>query len=159
VSEQDPTRDPAAPPAIRPNRDHSQRPQKAIKLKPSIAREPPSPVTHLGPPREQLGGVAAPPTSGVSPPPVSPPALEAPPATALSADTVEAIVQAAQAAGTTPDQWVSQAIRRAERQARVEGPVRYEELVLFALRDMNERLSTLEDRAAPRGWLRRLFGG
>lgn len=138
---------------VLPVRDYSQRPQRPIKLKAGISKEPPSPVTRLGPPEAQLAG---------GPEPATPPVVAAPKGQRghnLPAGALEAIEAAAAAAGLTPEQWIQQAVEgRPAGAARADGPVRYDELVLFSLREVSERLAALESRLAARGWLRRLLG-
>jgi hypothetical protein len=138
---------------VLPVRDYSQRPQRPIKLKAGISKEPPSPVTHLGPPEVQLAGGPEPAAESVV---AAPKRQHGRP---LPADALEAIEAAATAAGLTPEQWIRQAVEsRPPAAARVDGPVRYDELVLFSLREVNERLAALESRVGARGWLRRLLG-
>ena len=169
---------PAARPPARRTRDYSQRPQKPIKLKPAISQEPPSPVTRLGPPREQLGAKVpvppAPPPAAPRPPPtpapVTPPApppalapapaLAPPPALApastpfvLGTDLQQTVLAAARAAGVPPEDWVSQASRALEADRRApQGAVSYDEVVVYTLREMNQRIAHLERRGLAARW-------
>jgi hypothetical protein len=141
------------PPVIRPERDYSQRPQRPIKLKPSIARERSGAPAHAGSPREVLE----------SDPPV--PLLVAEPgattadADGLPQDVQEAVVRAATLAGLPPGEWVNLAAQALEEREAANGPVTNEEVILHTLREMNLRLAALE---RPRGllqWARRVVPG
>ncbi len=144
----------APAPAVRRTRDYSQRPQKPIKLKPAIARERPSAVTRLGPPREQL---AAAKTAAAAPAGAEAKAVEALPRAvpALIAEDVQrAIVAAARAARVSPDEWVARATRAME--APTEKPISYDEIIVYTLREMNQRLAGLERRGVG-AWLAALW--
>jgi hypothetical protein len=158
----------APAPATRRTRDYSQRPQKPIKLKPTIARERPSAVTRLGPPREQLA-VAKGPTTATAPaaaperatvtrvaePPAVAPVAPVP-APLLPEEVQRAILDAARAARIPAGEWVARAARVME--APAEKPVSYDEIIVYTLREMNQRLAGLERRglgAWVAGWVRR----
>jgi hypothetical protein len=135
---------------IRPSRDFSQKPQKPIKLKASIAREPPRAVTREGPPRELLA-------EG----PQVPSPTRAEPATAvpsLALEVQRAVAGAATAAGLSPEEWVARAARLLATPPAVgEAAVAYEEVVIYTLREMSQRLRELERRRGLGGWLRRVL--
>ena len=134
---------------VKPGRDYSQRPQKPIKLKPGIAKERPSPITRMGPPREQLAAK----TSRTEPPPVEPTSSAG--NTTLPREVQLGVVAAAESAGLSPKQWVAQASDALNAlTATGEPPVSYDEVIVYALREMNQRLAALEK---PRGWLSRLW--
>jgi hypothetical protein len=146
----------APAPAPRRTRDYSQRPQKPIKLKPTIARERPSAVTRLGPPREQLAVAKAAATAApVTEPPAVAPAARVP-APLLPEEVQRAILAAARAAHLPAGEWVARAARAME--APAEKPVSYDEIIVYTLREMNQRLAGLERRglgAWLAGWVRR----
>jgi hypothetical protein len=136
-------------PAIKPSRDYSQRPQKAIKLKPDIAKERPSPITRMGPPREQLAGKSSPTESPLVEPP------SAPANATLPREAQRALMAAAESAGLSPREWVARATDALNAPTDTgEPPVSYDEVIIYALREMNQRLGALEER---RGWLSRLW--
>lgn len=157
---------PAARPRTRRTRDYSQRPQKPIKLKPAISQEPPSPVTRLGPPREQLGTkgpvAPAPPPAAPRPSPAAAPVSAPSPLPApapvstpliLGTDLQQAVLAAARAAGIPPEDWVAQASRALEAGHRSpQGTVSYEEVVVYTLREMNQRIAHLERRGLAARW-------
>ena len=139
----------APAPAARRTRDYSQRPQKPIKLKPAISREPPSPVTRLGPPREQLGAKI--------------PGPPAPPAAAAGADPTP---RAAAGTGPTPLAPASPAptpapVTTEARGTAPEGTVSYDDVIVYTLREMNQRIAQLERRGLAARWgaLRAWFRG
>lgn len=96
--------------------DYSQRPQKSITLKPSIASERPSAVSWTRPPGEILSGpVAEEPARHPNPPP---PARRPPRPVAIewtlrgiSAETREEVIQAAELEGMAVEAWVEQALQ------------------------------------------------
>lgn len=144
--------------APRPARDYSQRPQKSIKLKPGIAKERPGPATRAGPPRQLLG--AGPPADGPSGPaePPAPDSRRESTGGGLPGEIADAVTRAAALAGLTPTEWVARAGQAlAATPARDPGPVTTEEVVLFTLREMNQRLAVLERRRGVLAWLRRLL--
>jgi hypothetical protein len=137
------------PPVVRPARDYSQRPQRPIKLKPGIAREQVGTLPHAGPPREILERELPP------PPVVAGPAGSV--AAGLPQPIQDSIVRSAAAAGLSATEWVDQATRALAVQESLQGPVSHEEVILYTLREMNQRLAALE---RPRGlmqWLRRVI--
>lgn len=144
----------APAPAVRRTRDYSQRPQKPIKLKPAIARERPSAVTRLGPPREQLVAAKALPAAPAAEKtrPVETPAPAVP--ALLAEDVQRAIVAAARAARVPADEWVARATRAMETPA--EKAISYDEIIVYTLREMNQRLAGLERRGLG-AWLSGLW--
>lgn len=140
--------------APRPARDYSQRPQKAIKLKPTIAKEPPSAATRAGPPRAILAvEVAVPVEPSAAPRTPAGPSSPPPPG-----DLALALAQAAELAGLPPEEWLTRASEALKAQpTHAAAPVSTEEVILFALREMNQRLGALEHRRGMLGWLRRVF--
>jgi hypothetical protein len=147
------------PADIRPARDYSQRPQRAIKLKPSIAREKASVPVYARPPRELLEaapqGAAPVPEPVVAEPMVAAPAAAAVRAPGLAADVQEAVTRAATRAGLAPSEWVDRAARALAQQGAANGPVTNEEVILYTLREMNLRLAALERPRGLRQWVRR----
>lgn len=139
------------------DREYIQRPPKPIRLKPSIAREKPSPVTRLVPGADEL-----PPTQEAARPPKGSDRSRASPqwtVRGVAPETRELAVAAAKRAGRPLGEWLDEAIRRnaAEPSPRsseegVEAPGM--ERVLARLDEMQQQLRALETR---RSWWQRLF--
>ncbi len=146
--------------------DYSQRPQKPIRLKPGIAQEPPGPATRRSPaesvePAPPSGNGAQSASAQKARKARGPAGSSSWAIKGVSSQTRRLAENAAARAGMPLSEWLDMAIKQA-----AAGPVvprsadtGHGEIVIHALKEINERVRVLEQKKTLWDVLTALFGG